>query len=460
MLNIQTDSRKIKKGDIFAAVRCEINDGHKYIEKAIENGASTIIAEHGSYDVPTVIVKDSREYVKNYLKEHYDSYINEMTLIGITGTNGKTTSAYLLYQALNHLNIKTAYIGTIGFYLDKRQCLLPNTSVDLCDTYDLLMKAYDAGYKTVVLEASSHALFNGRLDNFFFDYAIYTNLTQDHLDYHKTMENYADAKRILFEHIKDHGKAIINADDEYKNHFLLSQNQNITYGLFQGDIKVKRYQMNDKGIHFSYEYQGREEELQTSLVGKYNLYNALAALSVLLDMKIEPSKIKEVFPKLNSPDGRMDRIAYKKNSIIIDYAHTPDAVEKIIQTTKEFIKGDIYVVFGCTGERDRKKRPLMTNIVLNDAKYAFITNDDPHFEDPKQIVSDMLEKVEKTNYEVCLDRKKAIQKGIEMLKEQDLLLILGKGHEEFMIIKDQKIPFNDKKIVFQILEELCQNCQK
>ena len=196
MLNIQSDSRKIKKGDTFVAIKCEVNDGHKYIEKAIENGASKVIAERGEYSVPTLIVDDTRKYLEKYLKENYNKYLDEMTLIGITGTNGKSTSAYLIYQALNKLGVKTGYIGTIGFFLEEKVMSLPNTSVDLCDTYDLLMQAYDKGYKTVVMETSSHALYNGRLKTIDFDYEIFTNLTQDHLDYHKTMENYALAKQI------------------------------------------------------------------------------------------------------------------------------------------------------------------------------------------------------------------------------------------------------------------------
>lgn len=460
MLNIQTDSRKIKKGDIFVAVKCEVNDGHAYVEKAIENGASKVVVERGEYSVPTEIVPDTREYLKKYLKENYDQYVNEMTLIGITGTNGKTTSSYLLYQALNALGIKTAYIGTIGFYLEKRECLLPNTSVDLCDTYDLLMKAYDKGFKTVVLETSSHALYNKRLDILSFDYAVFTNLTQDHLDYHKTMENYAKAKEILFTKLKQNGKAIINMDDPNYQRFSLKDNKNIFYGINHGDVKIIDYNMNSNGTEFTYEYQNKKNKLMTKLVGKYNLYNLLVCLTILLDMKIDEGKIKRVFPKLECPNGRMDKINFENKSIIIDYAHTPDAIEKIISTVKEFTKGNIYVVFGCTGDRDRGKRPIMMDIVTKNAKYAVVTNDDPHNEDEHQIVNDMLNGIEKNNYEICLDRKKAIHKGISLLKEDDALLILGKGHEEFMIIKDKKIPFNDKNVVLEYLEEKCLNYQK
>ena len=450
MLNIQSDSRKIKKGDIFVALKCEVNDGHEYIEKAIENGAAKIIAEHGDYSVPTQLVENTRLYLESYLKENYNSYLNDMTLIGITGTNGKTTSAYLIYQALNMLGIKTAYIGTIGFFMDKKIMNLPNTSVDICDTYDLLMRAYDAGYKTVVMETSSHALYNGRLKTIRFDYAIFTNLTQDHLDYHKTMENYALAKQILFHSLKKDGVAIVNADDSYKDYFLLEENKNITYGFEKSDYHIHDVIMNHQGSSFSVNHL----DVKTKLIGRYNIYNATVAITLLSQMNFKDNEIADVIKKLNPPAGRMDKVEFKNSSIIIDYAHTPDALENFISTVKEFVKGNIYIVFGCTGDRDRTKRPIMTNIVGSYAKYFIITNDDPHYEDPKQIVSDMTKGVAYQNYEVCLDRRKAIEKGIHLLKENDVLLILGKGHEEFMVIGREKIPFNDKKVVLEYIEKL------
>ena len=450
MLNIQSDSRKIKKGDTFIALKCEVNDGHEYIEKAIENGASKIIAEHGNYSVPTQLVKNTRLYLENYLKENYNSYLEDMTLIGITGTNGKTTSAYLIYQALNMLGIKTAYIGTIGFFMDKKIMNLPNTSVDICDTYDLLMKSYDAGYKTVVMETSSHALYNGRLKTIHFDYAIFTNLTQDHLDYHKTMKNYALAKQILFHSLKKDGVALVNSDDSYKDYFLLKENKNITYGFGKCDYCIHDVVMNHQGSTFSVNHL----KVETKLIGRYNIYNTAVAITLLKQMNFQDNEIVDVIKKLNPPAGRMDKVEFKNSSIIIDYAHTPDALENFISTVKEFVNGNIYIVFGCTGDRDRTKRPIMTNIVGSYAKYFIITNDDPHYEDPNQIVSDTIEGLTYQNYEICLDRKKAIEKGINLLEENDVLLILGKGHEEFMIVGREKIPFNDKKVVLEYLEKL------
>lgn len=453
MINIQSDSRKIKKGDTFIAVQCEVNDGHKYIDSAIEKGAAKIIAERGEYSVPTEIVLNSREYLENYLKENYNKYLEEMTLIGITGTNGKTTTAYLLYQALNRLGTKAAYIGTIGFYLDKKECSLPNTSVDICDTYDLLMRAYDKGYKTVIMEVSSHALFNGRIKTLLFDYALFTNLTQDHLDYHKTMGNYALAKQLLFKRLHKNGKAIINVDDKYREYFLLKENNNVTYGFEEADYTVQNYDMTSKETIFNVIHKDQLYHIETRLLGKYNVYNSLAMLAVLGEMGYTKEQIEQVMLDLKAPDGRLDIIPYKSNTIVIDYAHTPDAIEKVITTVKEVIEGNIYVVFGCTGDRDRLKRPIMARLVNELSDYFIITNDDPHFEDPKQIVDDMVKELDSNTYEVCLDRETAIIKGIELLKEKDALFILGKGHEEFMIVGREYIPFNDKKTVLKYLQE-------
>lgn len=448
MINIQTDTRKIKKGDTFVAVKCEVNDGHQYIEKAIENGASKIVAERGEYSIPTLIVEDTREYIENYLEENYNKFLDEMTIIGITGTNGKTTSSYLIYQALNKLGVKTSYIGTLGFFMDEKVMNLPNTSVDICDTYDLLMKSYDAGYKVVVMEVSSHALSNNRLRTIKYDYAIFTNLTQDHLDHHKTMENYALAKQKLFKSLKKDGQAIVNIDDEYKDYYLLDENNNVTYGFNDSDYTISDVNMSNKGTTFKL----NGLDIETKLIGRYNIYNLVDALVLLKLMGYNDDQIKDCSKDLNAPAGRMEKLEYKNNSIIIDYAHTPDGLQNFISTVAEFVEGNIYIVFGCTGDRDRTKRPIMTDIVGGYAKKFIITNDDPHFEDPNQIVSDMISNFDKDNYEVCLDRKEAIEKGIDLLKENDVLLILGKGHEEFMIVGRERIPFNDRKVVESYLQ--------
>ena len=452
MINIKGDSRKVQKGDVFVALRGISSDGHDYIERAISNGASKIVAEVGEYPVETEIVQDTRDYLNKYLVENYNKYLEEMTIIGITGTNGKTTSAYLIYDALNKLGKKCAYIGTVGFYMDGKVSNLENTSPDVCELYDLIIQAYDKGYRYIVLEASSQGLDRGRLDGIPFDYAIFTNLTQDHLDHHKTMENYALAKQLLFKKLKANGLSILNYDDHYKDYFITDNT--VYYGIDGGDYRIVDYQMTNQLTKFKYRYQDTEFSILSPLLGSYNIYNMLVCIIVLNKIGVSVHDIENIVPKLTAPAGRMDTIMYKNNSIIVDYAHTPDAVEKIISVVKKITNGDVYTVFGCTGDRDRTKRPIMAKLVTDLCKWAIITNDDPHYEDPNQIVDDMTKKLDNTNYEVCLDRKEAIIKGINMLKNEDILLILGKGHEEAMIIKNEKVPFNDKKVVNEYLENL------
>jgi UDP-N-acetylmuramyl-tripeptide synthetase len=456
MINITADSRKVKKGDVFVALRGISRDGHIFINDAIKRGASKIVAEEGTYDIPYEIVPDSRNYLKNYLKENYVPKISKMKFIGVTGTNGKTTTAFLIHEILNKLGIKTAYIGTVGFYIDKKICSIVNgnTCPDLWDSFDLFMEAYEAGCEYIVEEVSSEGLTSDRIELYEFDAAIFMNLTRDHLNTHKTMENYALAKQMLFKKLKKNGLAIVNSDDSYKDYFLLNERKNITVGFEQADYKVKEYKTHNQGSDFTYLYEDKEYEVKSKLLGKFSIYNLLASISVLEQLNIKIEDILKIIPQLKSPVGRMDTVLYKDNSIIIDYAHAPDSLEKIIETAKDICKGKIYTIFGCTGDRDRTKRPIMMGIATSLSDYVIVTNDDPHNEDPERIVEDILKNNEATNYEVCLDRKKAIKKGIDLLKSEDILLILGKGHEEYMIIMDRKIEFNDKKMVKAYLEKL------
>lgn len=448
MINIKADSRKIKPGDIFVALRGIESDGHDYIEKAISLGATKLIVmDEGNYSIDYEIVKDTRVYLNNYLKEHYNKYIDEMTIIGYTGTNGKTTSAYLIHDALNKMGIKCGYIGTIGYYLSDKVKDLPNTSPDVCDMYDLIINAYDKGYKVMAIEASSQGLDGGRLQGIKFDYAVFSNLTQDHLDYHKTMENYAKAKTILFNQLKDNGIAVLNFDDEYKKYFV--KENTLYYGFKGGDYKVSNVSYTHTGTIF--EVNGNT--YNSPLLGDYNVYNLLSDIVVLEKMGIKKEDIIKVIPSLTCPPGRMDMIINKTNSIIVDYAHTPDAINKVLETVKKVCKNNIYVVFGCTGSRDRTKRPIMTQLVLKNVKKAIITIDDPHDEEPIQVVDDMLLGNKNSNYIIELDRGQAIKTAISYLEENDILLILGKGHEEFIIKGKERIPFNDKKKVIEILKE-------
>ncbi len=448
-MKIKTDSRKIKKGDTFVALKTLNNDGHQYIEDAIKNGATTIVAEHGLYEVDTLIVNDTKEYLVKALKEEYYGEIKDLKLIGITGTNGKTTECFLTYQAFIKLGKKAAYIGTIGFYVNGEKIKdLANTTPEINEIYEMLLYAKENGVEYVMMEVSSHALSMNRVEGLEFTYAVFTNLTKDHLDYHLDMKSYALAKQKLFKMAK---KAIVNVDDDYKNYFLLKDNDNITYGFEEADYQILNYEMSSDGSKFTVKTKNEEFEISTSLLGKYNVYNLLVTVILLMKEQVEIDKIKELIPTLKAPSGRMDTIFYETNRIIIDYAHTPDAVENILKAVKELNPNHIYTIVGCGGNRDKTKRPEMAKIATSLSTCAIFTNDNPRLEDPNDIIEDMIKNLENTNYEVIINRKNAIIKGIQMLENNDILLVLGKGHETYQIIGKERLEFDDKQIVLEII---------
>ena len=435
-MNIKTDSRKVKEGDTFIDIKYK-NDGHNYIEDAIKNGAKKIVCEHGLYSVDTLIVKDTHEYLVNYLKENYYDKISDLKLIAITGTNGKTTSCYLISQLLNKSKVKCGYIGTIGFYIDEKIRDLNNTTPDILDMYEMLLECKEKGCKYVVLEASSHSLDQNRLKGLLFDYAIFTNLTEDHLDYHKTMEKYAKAKQILFNMIKDDGKAIVNIDSEYKDYFIV-KDKTITYGIKDSDYKISNIKIEKDGTSFNL----NDKTYKTKLIGKYNVYNITICIIIMNLLKLD-----NIISELNPPKGRMQKIENNNNLIIIDYAHTPDAVENVLKTVKELKYDNIYTIIGCGGDRDKFKRKIMGEISIKLSDYVIFTSDNPRGENPTDIINDMIEDIKSDNYEIIENRESAIIRGIQLMKKSDILLVLGKGHEEYQIIGNKKYDFSDEKII-------------
>lgn len=448
-MKIKTDSRKIKKGDTFVALKTLNNDGHEYIEDAINNGATTVVAEHGLYEVDTLIVNNTKDYLIKALKEEYYDQLKDIKLIGITGTNGKTTECFLTYEAFIKLGKKVAYVGTIGFYVNGEKVKdLQNTTPEINEIYEILLYAKENGVEYVMMEVSSHALSMNRVEGLEFSYAVFTNLTKDHLDYHLDMKSYALAKQKLFRMSK---KAIVNIDDDYKNYFLLKDSSNITYGFGEADYQILDYEMTSNGSKLTIKKQDQEFEFHTALLGKHNVYNVLVTIILLLEENIEIDKIKEIIPTLKAPSGRMDTVFYDTNRIIIDYAHTPDAVKNVVKAVEGLKPNHIYTIVGCGGNRDKTKRPEMAKIATDLSTLAIFTSDNPRLEDPNDIIDDMIDNLENTNYEVIVNRKNAIIKGIQMLENNDILLVLGKGHETYQIIGKEKLEFDDKQIVLEII---------
>lgn len=451
---IRTDSRLVTKGDTFIALRGLGSDGHSYIESAIKNGADKIICEEGNYSVSTIIVPDTRKYLASYLKDKDKTILEGITFIGITGTNGKTTSAYLASQILNKLGSSSAYIGTIGFYINNKLVReLNNTTPDLIELYEMFEEAANQKVKNIVMEVSSHAIELGRILGIKFDIVAFTNLTQDHLDFHKTMENYMNAKIKLFreDYLKDGGYAVINSDDPHYQNFMLAKNNNVTYG-FKGnaDYRVVKYELflDKSEIVLNDDYH-----ITLPIPGKYNIYNYLLSLIISLKVGYSLDEIIKITSSLVAPPGRFEVVKYKTNTIVIDYAHTPDGVLNIIKSALEYKKGKIITIIGCGGDRDKTKRPIMGSIASSNSDYTIFTDDNPRTEDEKKIMKDILEGVTNKNYEVIYDRIGAIHKGIDLLKENDILLILGKGHENYQIIGTVKHHLDDKEEVVNYLKE-------
>ena len=403
-MNISANSKK--GNNIFVSLN------NKYIDDAINNGFKKIIVSKSKFKA----VKSTRKYLEKYLKKYYYKQIKDVILIGVTGTNGKTSTSYLIYQALNLAGIKCSYIGTIGFYLENDIKKLNNTTPDICDLYEMIIESINCGCKAVVMEVSSHALKLGRVNTLKFDYAILTNITEDHLDFHKTYKDYYKTKMSIFKKLKKKGTKI-------------------------SDIKIENYDINND--YFEY----NNKIYNTKIKGEYNIKNIIPSIIILDKMNIDSRKI---IPQLCLPPGRMQIINYKNNSIIIDYAHTPDAMEKIISTVKIMNHNKIITIFGCGGNREKEKRPKMGEIASLLSDYVILTNDNPRDENPKEIIREIKQNMN-NNYKIIYDRKKAIQEGIKMLKENDVLLILGKGHEEYQVIDNKKIFFSDLYTVYDII---------
>ena len=447
MIELKTDSRKVKPGDTFIAIKNVNTDGHDFIESAIKNGASKIICEKGSYSVETVVVPNTKEYLNNYLYENYYPKIKDMKLIGVTGTNGKTTICYLVYQLLTLLDKKCAYIGTIGFYYGNTKRLLNNTTPDTDLLYDMLLEAKEYGCEYVIMEVSSHALDKNRVFGLEFDEVAFTNLTQDHLDYHKTLENYANAKRKLFEKTRGEKVAIINKDDPHHEKFMLNENKNITIGKNDADVLIKDYSLSHLHTKIEFSYEDKIYNTQINMVGSYNVYNYLTALMLVHKLGFSIDSIIDITKNLMAPAGRMEMIKYNTNSVFVDYAHTPDAVINVLKSANEYKKGRIITIIGCGGDRDRTKRPIMGRAAEENSDYVIFTDDNPRTEDEKQIMNDIVIGLNKDNHEIIFDRKEAIIEGMSMLKDNDILMILGKGHEDYQIIGTEKHHFSDQEIV-------------
>lgn len=464
VLGLSINSKDIKKGYMYAAIKGFRVDGHSFIKDAIEKGASLIVCEdiegiEYNENIAILKVENTRKAVSYITRNFYDNPTNKLNLIGVTGTNGKTSTTYFLEQIYREWQKNIGLIGTIEIRENAKKIdfdFATSTTPDTIELNYLFDKMLKDGVDNVVMEVSSHALELYKLEGCHFNIGIFTNLTQDHLDLHKDMESYCKAKSKLFE-MTDY--AIINADDKYAHEIVKNSKAKIyTYSIEkESDFKATDIEYFMDKVCFNVEIEGKKEHFILNIPGKFSVYNALGVIACCVVSNIPIDIIKNGLKNIKGVSGRIENIKNDKGfNVIVDYAHTPDGLDNILKAVKEFTKGRVISVFGCGGDRDNKKRPIMGEISGRLADYTIITSDNPRSEEPNSIIKQIEEGILKVtkNYEKLVDRKEAIKRAISIAKEGDTVLIAGKGHETYEIFADKTIYFDDREVAREILKEL------
>ena len=453
--DIQFDSRQAKAGTLFVAQPGTVVDGHDFIDKAIEAGAAAVVCERTDTihkDVATVIVVENASHALGLLASAWNGYPSRhLTLVGVTGTNGKTTIATLLYKMVRAMGYNAGLLSTVVNYVNDEPVEATHTTPDALELNGLLKKMVDAGCKYAFMEVSSHAIAQERIAGLDFDGALFTNLTRDHIDFHKTFENYRDTKKLLFDGLKKEAFAVTNKDD--KNGLVMTQNSKAAVKTYStrslADFKAKILEEGFDGMLL--EVNG--QEVFVRLVGRFNVSNLLCIYGTAVCLGFEPAEVLRVLSTLSAVNGRFEAIHSPKGwTAIVDYAHTPDAVENVLQTINEIRKegSRVITVVGCGGNRDKGKRPMMASIAKKNSTQLILTSDNPRDEEPKDILNDMVagltpEELQQTL--VIEDREAAIKTACMLAQKDDVILIAGKGHEDYQIIKGVKHHFDDHEIV-------------
>lgn len=458
--NIRYDNRKIEQGDAFVCVKGFKVDGHSFIGDAIKKGARVLIVQEEvsvQEDITIIKVKDTRKALAIMSSNYFGNPKDKLKIIGITGTNGKTTSAFIIKSILEKAGFMTGLIGTIANYIGNKKVDAVRTTPESYELHELFKNMVDAGVEYCVMEVSSHSLELDRVYGIQFEEGIFTNLTRDHLDFHKTFENYYNAKFKLFER-SNH--SIINLDDPYGANIVKDIEERgvktkvSTFSIEkESDFKAFEIKSHSNGSEFKVNLEG-VEEFSINIPGEYNIYNSLGCIICAYNLNIPMDKIKEGLSDVVIP-GRCELVAKDKNlpySIIIDYAHTPDGLENILSTVKAFTKNRMISVFGCGGDRDKVKRPQMGKIGCELSDIAIITSDNPRSEEPMDIINDIVKPLNYDNFVIEVNRKEAIRKAMNMALEGDVIVIAGKGHETYQILKDETIHFDEREVVYDILE--------
>lgn len=458
---VQNDSRQIQAGDLFIAYPGAKVDGRAFIEQAIAAGAAAIAYDPLHYDaasisIPKVPIAHLAEHLGQIAQRFYNNPSAALNVVGVTGTNGKTTIAYQLAQAHSLLGNKAAYIGTLGQGEVHDLKLLENTTPDALNIQKLLHYYKQQGIKQVFMEVSSHALTQHRVDGVEFDQAIFTNLTLDHLDYHLTMQAYSEAKALLFAR-PELQFAILNQDDPYlqvMSQVIKPQVKQLTYGMHEGaDVRVNYWHMDISGTQVDVESPWGQHQWTINALGQFNIYNSLAIYVSLLASGYPAEKVIEVLAQLKSAPGRMEIVA-QSPYVLVDYAHTPDALENVLMTLNQLKKGHLWVVFGCGGDRDKSKRPIMGKVASLYADKVVITSDNPRSEQPDQIIEEIGQGVlEERMVTKIVQREEAISYALSSAGENDIVLIAGKGHEAYQQIGSVKHAFSDQQVIRSFVDK-------
>lgn len=452
---ITCDSRAVKEGYAFVCINGAVSDGHRFAQSALEKGAAVIIAERDLEIDNQVIVPDTHMAFADMSAKWFGSPAKDLKLIGVTGTNGKTSVTYMIKSILEAMGNKVGLIGTIQNMIGQEVIATQNTTPNAYDLNALFADMKTKGCSYAVMEVSSHALDQFRVYDLDFEAAIFTNLTQDHLDYHKTMDNYLEAKKKLFKMCKT---AIINADDEYAEKIAeglecrvvtYSTGNNSTYSAKAIKYKpasVEYEFMSEKGIN----------HIKVNTGGKFTVYNSLCAVSCAAELGLSVSEAATAISELNGVKGRAEVVENDRNfTIIIDYAHTPDGLKNILKTFNECEKNRLTVLFGCGGDRDKTKRPIMGSIAARYADFVIVTSDNPRSEEPGEIIKDILVGMEgvPTPFKVIENRIEAIKYAIETAQENDIIVLAGKGHETYQILKDGTIHLDEREVIAEALAQ-------
>ncbi len=451
---IKINSKEIEPGDIFVCTMGVTADRHDFIPEAIENGAVAVVVEKDiECSVPTIKVENTNRELPILASKFYDHPEEELEFIGITGTNGKTTVATIIQTLMG--NDICGYLGTNGISCSKFQESIRNTTPDSDRLYGYFRKFVDNGCRFLSMETSSEAFYRKRLENLNFKIGIITNITEDHLNIHKTIENYVACKKQLVCQVKEDGFSILNSDDSHYEKVRKSAKGTIlTYGKQESTLQIIDAHYSFQGTKIKLKYQNQIYEFLSPLLGEFNIYNLCASILALLALGYQIEEIIKKVPNIIAPSGRVEFLEFgQKYHILLDYAHTPDAFSKLFDLLDTIKEGRIITVTGSAGGREKEKRGPMGKLVLEKSDYVIFTMDDPRYENVSDIISDLVKDSNQTNYETIIDRKEAIDKAFEIAQENDIVLIAGKGTDNYMAVEDKYLPYSDLDVIEEYFKE-------